>query len=795
MVPRLPRHWGRYWASGSRKTQRAFVLALALSTAAPALAQRATIDIPAGRLADAIATLSAQAGVSIGASGALPDRRVPAIRGRMDVGVALARMLAGTGWRARQLRGGVWRIEAMPATPAPAQRPRAPNRAPAAPLALPPDPEIVVTGRKRAEPLAAADATIMVISGTRLDQRGAPLASADVAQMVDGLSVTSMGSGRNRLFIRGVADSPFDGFGQASVSVVIDDARATYDAPDPDIRLVDMERVELLKGPQGPLYGTGALGGIYRLVTRKPDMVQAGGTVSAGIDSVHYGTIGTHAQGVLNLPIVADRAAVRLVGYRSVEPGWIDTAGGARDINRSIVSGGRLALRVLPSSGWTVDLAGLVQTISARDSRYVDGAGATVRAPRIREPHDVDFGLGGLTVTGALGTLALTSATSISRQELRATYDASASAGALGGSAPASYLDDRHYRVLNQELRLASPAAQRIAWLAGLSVLDAATDAAGTLSDAAGARDVLTLRRRVREIAGFGEATLHWSQRLSATVGGRVFHSYIEDEKYESGDTATLQRQKLHFAPSVSMRWNNGAGLGVYARYAGSLRPGGAEARTGDTTGSYGADEISTSELGARIERPGLALTGAMFLTYWKNVQADFLPATGLVTTRNVGNAVDRGIEVSGEWRPAARLSLSAGAILHRGRLGNPSAAVAQGGDRRLPIVPDIALRGAVDQGFVRGAWTLHALARAQYVGAARLSFDTGLDRRIPPRAVLGAGLSAERGAWSIRADLDNLLDSTADSFGFGNPFSIRDTPQRTPIRPRSLSLTIGRRF
>lgn len=288
-------------------------------------------------------------------------------------------------------------------------------------------------------------------------------------------------------------------------------------------------------------------------------------------------------------------------------------------------------------------------------------------------------------------------------EQLRATYDASASAGALGGSAPARYLDDRHYRVLNQEVRLASAAAQRIAWLAGLSVLDAATDAAGTLSDGAGARDGLTLRRRVREIAGFGEVTLRWNAPLSATVGGRVFQSYIEDEKCESGDTATLQRQKLHFAPSVSMRWNNGAGLGVYTRYAGSLRPGGAEARTGETTDSYGADEISTSELGARIERAGLALTGAMFVTYWKDVQAGFLPATGLVTTRNVGNAVDRGIELSGEWRPAARLSLSAGAIAHRGRLENPVAAVAQGADRRLPIVPDIALRAPSTRGSCGG--------------------------------------------------------------------------------------------
>ncbi|CAN5421793.1 N/A [soil metagenome] len=776
----------------------AFALVFALSVLAPAaFAQRVLIDLPAGTLADGIVKLSAQTGVSIGASGPLPARTIPAVRGRIDINEALSRMLAGSGWRAHRLTGRIWRIEPVYA-PGPARRTAAiPPRQPFATAPAPaPDPDIVVTGRKRVELLGSADAAIMVVPGVRIDSRGAPMGSEMLATMIDGLTVTSLGSGRNRLFVRGVADSPFDGFGEASVGVVIDDARVTYDAPDPDLKLIDIDRVELLKGPQGPLYGSGALGGIYRVVTRKADLGQWEGSAAGGIDLVSHGGIGAHVQGMLNLPIVADVSAVRFVAYQTIEPGWINTTGGASNINRSMVSGGRLAVRVLPAGGWTVDLGGVLQAISARDSRYVDGSATYARSTRAREPHDVDFALGSATVAGQLGSLALTSVTSMSTQELQATYDSSASAVALGASVPAQYFDDRHYRVVNQEVRLASPAGGGLTWLAGLSFLDAATDASGQLTDRSGTRQILTLRRRVQEIAGFGEATVNWSGRLSATLGGRLFRSDLRDEKHESGKDGVIKRQKLHFAPSASLHWHDDAGHSLFARYAGSLRSGGAEANSaGSPDGSYGPDEISTGEIGARLQGRRLSVSVGTFLSYWSNVQADFLSSNGLVTTRNVGNAIDKGVEVSVDWRPEPRLAIAAGLIAHRGRLEHLNTTTAVGDDLRLPIAPDVTVRGSIDRRLDLGEWTVHAGLRANYVGSARLSFDPGLDRRIPARVGFGLGFTAERANWSLHLDADNLLDDSADSFGFGNPFSIRANPQRTPIRPRSLSLTIGRRF
>jgi iron complex outermembrane receptor protein len=135
-----------------------------------------------------------------------------------------------------------------------------------------------------------------------------------IARGIEGLTITGQGAGRNRIFLRGVADSPFNGATQSTVAVLLDDSRLTYSAPDPDLRLVDVARVEVLKGPQGSLYGTGALGGIYRVVTNRANLTRVSGSASFAVIGIAEGGIGGSGSAVVNLPLLTDRAALRLVG-------------------------------------------------------------------------------------------------------------------------------------------------------------------------------------------------------------------------------------------------------------------------------------------------------------------------------------------------------------------------------------------------------------------------------------------------------------------------------------------------
>jgi iron complex outermembrane recepter protein len=240
---------------------------LSPTVGAPAFAQSAAnISIPAGMLDVALASLARQTGASIGLLGKLPRLRVKAIAGQLTVDQVLDRMLKGTGYRAIQVGTNAWRLVISPARPAPqpTPKPRSLPVRPMPPLSTPVESvmqDIVVTAAKRSEPLETTPIDFAVVDHLAVTRFSDLPGSASVASLDTGLTLSNLGPGRNRAFLRGISDNPFNGQTQSTVATLIDGARVTFNAPDPDLRLMDVDRVELLKGPQGPLYGTGAIGG------------------------------------------------------------------------------------------------------------------------------------------------------------------------------------------------------------------------------------------------------------------------------------------------------------------------------------------------------------------------------------------------------------------------------------------------------------------------------------------------------------------------------------------------------
>ena len=431
-----------------------FSLALAADPFSTAFAAAPLpIELPAGSLARSIERLAAQTGVSIGLAGPLPAVDVPAVHGARSVGAALDRLLRGTGYRAIKVSSGAYRIEAL-------AKVRPTQLSQPAPMALDPrESEIIITARKRIEVLSQVPATVHVIPGSRLQSSIGVPGTSDVADEDASLAVAQLGSGASRIFLRGIGDAPLNGFNQGSVAVLLDDARLTYDAPDPDLALVDVDRIEILEGPQGPLYGTGALGEIVKIEPNRPDLAQTSGFVHVGSALTNHSGLSNFQSGFLNLPLANDRLGVRMVAYRAFDAGWIDNVGGRRDSNRESLVGGRVALRWKPNSQWTVDLTSAAQSRTARDSQYVDGdLGALDRPARLLEPRDIDAKLGAMSISGPLGALSLTSVTAISNQELVTTYDATPLAAVLGTAGTTRVRDDRKYSVFDQEIRLSNGA-------------------------------------------------------------------------------------------------------------------------------------------------------------------------------------------------------------------------------------------------------------------------------------------------------------------------------------------------
>lgn len=776
-----------------RRSGWSIVLAASSLLPAPAQArdERFAISLPAGNLADILEALAAQTGLSLVYETRLPSARSQAVRGRMSAREALDRVLQGTSVRAVRIGSRVFRIVARPRS-----APHAISHQPEA--AMQPGEAIVVTARKLPEALSSIAGSVAVyvpLDPARLDRAAR---AGDVARAIEGLSVANGGPGRERPFIRGVADSPFNGFSQSTVSVQIDEGRVTYDAAEPGLYLADIARIEVLKGPQGPLYGTGALGGVYRIVTNRPVIGSLSGSLGIGIQAVGSGGFGANAEGVLNLPLVSDRAALRLVGYARSDAGWIDDANGPSNVNRTRIAGGRAALRVAPATGWTIDLIGAYQSSRTADSQYVDRDYEDLtRGLTQREPRSGTFGLGQAILAGPIGTLRFTAVTSHAWQHQRDAFDASDAGTQLGVPGALRYRDSRAYRVFDQEMRLASAPGSTFTWTAGLSYISAATRANGAVDGSSGTvPDYFSLHRRVTETAFFADGAYPVTNRLKLAIGARLFRATTEDERQEELDAKSASHAVIGFTPSASLSYHFANDRLVYIRLGTAFRPGGIDPAN-NRTGRYDGDAMHSIELGGRatLANGRLDLTLASFQADWRSVQSDYLEDNGLIATHNAGDVAILGLEGSAAWRLGRGWRIRGGFTVQRPRLVNAGDGSDLPEDRRLPVVPDLAGNLAIERAVRLFGQAFAPYASFNYVGPSRLSFDDGLDRRMGGYGLVRIGATTAIGPFTVALDLDNLFDTRADSFAYGNPFSIRSERQYTPLRPRTLALSLSRSF
>lgn len=772
------------------------ILAWCSTSVAEARQPAATIDIAASRLPEAIAELSREAGVSIGTSGSLPELRTPPVRGRISVDEALGRLLAGSGYVARRAGPTAWRIERAP----PRARPQAPVPEPvsrqAEEIAATAEAQvIVVTAPKRSTTL---DALPMALAVVRLDalQSATPASGTQlVAAQSEGLAMTSLGPGRNRLFLRGVADSPFNGESQSTVAVVLDDARLTYAAPDPDIRLVDVERVEVLKGPQGSLYGSGALGGIYHIVTRRADPDLASLTAAAGGEAVAHGETGHSVAAIANLPLVRGIAGLRLVGYSANEAGWIDT-GTRKDSNGSRLLGARANLGILPADGWRADLSGLLQLLASRDSGYVYAAGARTRPAQLPEPHDNDMRHLSARLAREGGGLDITLSSGISWHEVVDKLDATVGAGSFGLASPSLLEDERLYRVWDSEARIGGQSGG-LRWLVGLSHVEARQKATSTLQSLGGPAALIDDDRRdTSDTALFGDVTLPLGGTLSLDAGGRLFRSTVVETRRLASGLVARERQRTGMTPSLAISWKAGPGQLLYLRYASAYRQGGSDiGPTGDLERLRG-DELQTVEAGWRREiGRGGHLDFGLYASRWKNLQSDMLQPNGLIESENAGDARIFGAEVTLDLPLSHGLRLEGGANFTDARLTRNMTG-ARLDDRRLPVVPRVTARASLSHEFPLGNGQGLVRATLRYVGSQRLSFDPLIDRsmgsymesRIELQARLKAGVR-------LAVSVNNLFGGAEDSFAFGNSLRFATSREYTPRRPGSLSIELSRDF
>lgn len=778
-----------YWRTG----WRASALALLLVAAGPAGAAPAVpIALPPSTLDRALVALARAAGVDIISTEPGLDRvRTAPLSGRFGVAAALKRLLAGTGYRAVASAGG-FRIVAASAPPR--ARPAKPQPAPPPPA---PAPDVVVTASKQPVPLIRYPGTIVVRAGTPRLPDGRTPAPSDLARLLPVLQSTALGAGRNKLFIRGIADSSFNGTTLSTVSVYLDDVQLSASGPDPGLRLYDMASEEVMEGPQGTLYGAGSIGGVVRLTSNPPDLRAVGAAMRAGATVQAGGAPGGDLAAVLNLPVVAGRLGVRAVGYAVREGGYLDDPRrGASDNNRTDIAGGRLAGRWTPGDGWRVDASGALQGIRARDGQYaLAGQGALVRRTPLAQPFTGSFRLGRLVVDKRWSSgLELVSATGLAAYDTAELFDMTPPDAAPLATSRA----DTDKLLVSHEMRLSRALPGGRSWLAGVTLVSDRTILLRSAGALGAEQDITGVRNLTRAASAFGEATQTFWDRLSLTLGGRYTIARVDSEPSQiARATPYIQGQRTRrLDPTMAASLRVTPGLALFARHQTGFRTGGlAVARGVGRVANYAADTISVNEIGLRrLPNDGHAvgLTVSASRSHWADIQADLFSRRGTPYTVNLGDALVTAVEATVDWTPWRGLSLSGSGLFTDNHVTGAIADQSRPGNRRLPDTPPFGGHGDITYRWRAGGLAPHVGASVTVVGHSVLGTGDLLDVRQGGYALLSAAAGVRRGRLDWTLDLDNLTNATPDRFAFGNPFGLAARDQRTPAQPRSLRIGIA---
>lgn len=796
------------------------MLAIGITTtllASPAEARQThagTFNIPRQRVSDALLDLALQSRRSLGGDIAACRGLSPAVTGAMTLEAALSRLLAGTGCTSTIGSNGAVFIRRAAVT----SRPTAPHAVASPARPLPVDvsqlSDIVVTAERRPDTAQQSPSALTAISGDRIGLADVTDLT-EVGSLVAGMTVTNLGSGRNKILLRGMSDGAFTGLTQSTVAIYLDLAPITYSAPDPDLKLVDIDRVEVLRGPQGTLYGTGPIGGVVRIVTNRPDTDNVSLDLSATQSATHTGGENSDYSATANVPLLAGRLAVRGSLYKESFGGYINDVNlNLHRVNDGSRRGGRIALGAQISQGWTATAGYVHQSIDTEDTHYVYRVlGGLTRANLVREPHRNDFDETYVTLNGQGNWGRFDASVADIRHSFTSRYDASSALINFGSFGRIGALDeDKDIHLVVGEMTLHSPEVGPLRWLAGAFFSTSATRGQTTLSALRPLPEqiIYTEDRKdeLDELAIYGEVSLDLTPSLTATAGARFYgfgYSAVSDVA-QRGEHRLFdgQGEVAGLSPKFGLSYRARPDLSFYAQISQGHRTGGFNTagpigqmfigRIGMPAREYRSDTLWNYELGAKARLWQGRVQGrvAAFVSRWDDIQSDqFLPS-GLAYAVNVGDGANKGIELETNWRVTDGLELRFNTLLADPKITRPSAVFNSRGDAGLPGVP--AISANLNSSYRRHIWrdlVFTADGSVAYVGASRLTFDASRRYRMGDYVTgrLSTGIEADN--WSATAFVDNPFDTEANTFSFGDPFRLPEALATTPLRPRTIGLTL----
>lgn len=557
--------------------------------------------------------------------------------------------------------------------------------------------DIVVTANRREERIQSAPLSITAISAATIQRQGIEDIQ-DYGNRIPNLAFQAGDSTRTDLQtsveIRGVSGGGTTGF-------YIDDSPLVANL---NPRVIELDRIEVLRGPQGTLYGARSMGGTIRYITKQPDLDRFEGQAHLqGSWTAGSASPNEMADGVINIPVVPGVFAIRALAYVEHDAGWLDRAPLAtspspfpvhKDFNDADYVGGQISGRISLADGRLTIAPRFLYQKTRRGGRseadYSAGNTVNERLFDINESGGSDWKLGTLTIGYQLPFGDVTSATSWFDQHDEDLEDGSeflnANYNRNGPPVPGYLYAYGRSRIFSQELRFTSRLEGPLSFTGGLFFQRSKSLTAFPAQAMAPVTPLLFELDRpstVTEAAIFGEANLKLADRLTVTAGVRHFNNKV---KYASLSKGLLGDNRLYagtqkesgFTPKFGIQYTLDDEHMLFANAAKGYRVGGVNSFaagrceagfaaigvTEDQARGFNSDHLWSYEAGAKTSwfNRHLTVNATAFQIDWKDLQQRLgLGSCGFSATINVGAARSRGGELEANWRISKLASLSLG--------------------------------------------------------------------------------------------------------------------------------------
>jgi iron complex outermembrane receptor protein len=719
----------------------------------------------------------------------------------------------------------------------------------------------VTATRTGAVDVQQVPAAITVIKPESLTKYG--LGSlTDIANLVPAMSVQEQGPGVNNitmrgLVVRGIVSSEVQD--ASLVAVYIDEMPVTLKSSNPDLKVLDLERVEVLQGPQGTLFGAGAMAGTVRQITQKPEFNDFFGSVEAvGSQTSKFGGTNHNLRGTVNLPIKNDVLALRVTGYTGNDSGYVRNEQTGATSNAVSTNQGRIAARLRATPDLLIDASITASNVKGGINDAYSNLAPYTTTSLTPQKSDDNLQLYNLTLNYDAGAAQLVSSSSYLHRDTLYVNSGQykATAFIFGGQSPligSSYVIGNAITDFTQEFRLQSKQGGPLKWTAGVFYeqgkrdlrqdqptpgFDArfaiahnfpgynsqSNDNAFTPDDYfSGTQNI-----KSREAAVFAEATYTVFDKLDLTAGLRLFRGTQDFDLKFSGlfgnlvNSTPVAPQSSQPEVSTSSETSKGANprfaaayrldpdhtlytsVGKGFRYGGNNQPVPFNFCGVNAPSTFSPDSLWNFEAGSKntLFDRRVTFNASAYLIKWKDVQVfDKLPCT-YYFTQNAGKIRSEGVELESFFKISRQASIGvSGSYNHAYASETVVTGIAAQNipsGARVPYSPKVAATVTANYSIpLAGAEEIALSANYSHRGEAYTNFaeSQGSYSRIPSSNTLNATAVYRTGPYEFGLFGTNLTNGAKISDVTTNTIAIQPGDNLYMIRPRTVGVRVKARF